>query len=534
MCRNCFLRRMAAALTCASAPVVGGVSTARRPRRGRALICHVATAPPVSKETSPRPPPRRKSWSSAATSASVLRATAATTARGGWTLARKRLALMVSLFSLFEQFPTNGSGSCRSRANGTGVVFDCVCPAGFTGSLCEIGGPPTPPRTPCDALASASCLNGATCVVDNTRRGFHCSCVPGYAGTSCESPVDYCAAARPCANGGRCFSLLNDYKCSCKAGFVGKDCSIRRAPDLPENGRWAAGNVSRQVAEDAGDSGLMADSSQLGVEDAPLSTGHVVVIATLSTAVPAAALAAAAVVALAKRRRKRERRRADEEARMQNERNAGVFGAEKRQKAPTPPAGGPLLRDAHMIRNTWGFPEDAKNRHKCVNSVIVVEDVPPPHADVSANASVVSSVSDLCYALQRAAAIAQSAGHKQLNTEHRGAQGGAVLGGAVLGGSCGGKSVEKDFDNLRSASRVSMEKRVSVLSRSLEEVLGEGSIAVRRWRSCVRDWGAPSRGRINAGHRGLSRSQATWCVAPKTKDNGHSLQLYQWEMSSAK
>ncbi|XP_071454914.1 delta-like protein B [Hetaerina americana] len=382
--------------------------------------------------------------------------------------------------------PCLNGGTCLSRANGTGVIFDCRCAVGFSGPTCSIGSAPTVPRAPCDDEAAANCFNGATCVVDNSRRGFHCACVPGYAGASCESPVDYCAAARPCANGGRCFRLLNDYECRCRPGFTGKLCSIRMPP--PENGEWATGNASRQVAgegeeETVGVGVAPADlgaTSQLGAEDAPLSTGHVVVIATLSTAVPAAALAAAAVVALAKRRRKRERRRADEEARMQNERNAGVFGAEKRQKQhppgtppPPPPAsGGSLLRDAHMIRNTWGFPEDgsAKNRHKCVNSVIVVEEVAPPPADVSANASVVSSVSDLCYALQRAAAVAQqqSTGHKQLNTEaaYRAGLSQGLGGSSVVGGGCGGKLVEKDFDNLRRASMVSgcIDKRISVLS----------------------------------------------------------------------
>lgn len=64
--------------------------------------------------------------------------------------------------------------------------------------------------------------------------------------------------------------------------------------------------------------------------DAGLTTEHVVVIATLSTAVPAFVLVAAVAVMCMKRRQKREQAKADEEARLQNERNAVHSSMSKR------------------------------------------------------------------------------------------------------------------------------------------------------------------------------------------------------------
>lgn len=202
---------------------------------------------------------------------------------------------------------------------------------------------------------------------------FRCQCVPGYVGRLCQDKVDYCLT-KPCANGGRCISGTNDYRCACKPGFTGKDCSVdvdecRSAPcrnggtclnrvngflcqcpegwhgdtcseevgsgmaNLPAPSNTAAavpavppsgasywsGNLSRQIA-----------SASAEPRDAGLTTEHVVVIATLSTAVPAFVLVAAVAVMCMKRRQKREQAKADEEARLQNERNAVHSSMSKR------------------------------------------------------------------------------------------------------------------------------------------------------------------------------------------------------------
>ncbi|CAH3105491.1 unnamed protein product [Porites lobata] len=37
--------------------------------------------------------------------------------------------------------------------------------------------------------------------------------------------IDDCADG-PCENGGSCTDAVNDYNCSCVAGYTGKNCSI--------------------------------------------------------------------------------------------------------------------------------------------------------------------------------------------------------------------------------------------------------------------------------------------------------------------
>ena len=42
---------------------------------------------------------------------------------------------------------------------------------------------------------------------------------------SFSKDIDDCADG-PCQNGGNCTDALNDYNCSCVAGYAGKNCSI--------------------------------------------------------------------------------------------------------------------------------------------------------------------------------------------------------------------------------------------------------------------------------------------------------------------
>ena len=202
---------------------------------------------------------------------------------------------------------------------------------------------------------------------------FRCQCVPGYVGRLCQDKVDYCLT-KPCANGGRCISGTNDYRCACKPGFTGKDCSVdvdecRSAPcrnggtclnrvngflcQCPEN--WHGDSCSEEVGSGTailpvpsntaaavpavppsgasywpGNLSRHVASASAEPRDAGLTTEHVVVIATLSTAVPAFVLVAAVAVMCMKRRQKREQAKADEEARLQNERNAVHSSMSKR------------------------------------------------------------------------------------------------------------------------------------------------------------------------------------------------------------
>ncbi|XP_063241147.1 neurogenic locus protein delta [Bacillus rossius redtenbacheri] len=360
--------------------------------------------------------------------------------------------------------PCRNNATCVDRADG----FECVCPRGFSGPTCENND---------DDCHGNPCLNGGTCV--DLVADFRCQCVPGYVGALCGGFVDYCRT-KPCANGGACTNLVNDYRCACRPGFTGKDCSTdvdecssapcrnggtcvnrvngyacRCAPGLggprcdgeasttssTTQAGWPAGDISRHVSEQA-------------ARDAGLSTEHVVVIATLSTAVPLVVLVAAVAVACAKRRRRREKRRADDEARMQNEQNAVQGGVAKRAAAG----------DAHMIKNTWG---------KCVNNA------PAGGGGGGDDGGGGGGGGDgeLCYPKLQAQAATDSGSsagpvyslqrtwsHKQLNTDaavHRPSN----RASALLGASA---KLEKDYDNLcpglRVSSTPSSDKRISVLS----------------------------------------------------------------------
>lgn len=65
-------------------------------------------------------------------------------------------------------------GSCQVRVSpGTSPSFTCVCPLGFSASLCEIR-----IANSCD---SRPCLNGGTCSLKSLE-SYQCSCASGYTG----------------------------------------------------------------------------------------------------------------------------------------------------------------------------------------------------------------------------------------------------------------------------------------------------------------------------------------------------------------
>ncbi|KAJ8937393.1 hypothetical protein NQ318_015473 [Aromia moschata] len=106
-------------------------------------------------------------------------------------------------------------GSCQVRVS-EGVSapsFTCLCPLGFSASLCEI-----PIANSCDRRP---CLNGGTCSLKSLDT-YQCSCAPGYTGKHCEKQ-DHCAS-QPCRNGAECTSVGDSYKCTCAPGFTGVAC----------------------------------------------------------------------------------------------------------------------------------------------------------------------------------------------------------------------------------------------------------------------------------------------------------------------
>lgn len=89
-------------------------------------------------------------------------------------------------------------------------VFNCTCPVGFTGILCE---------DDIDECEVNPCENKGTCV--NTAGSFYCHCQSGFSGSVCSTDVDECLKVK-CQNGGTCIPTQEGYDCHCVAGFEGR------------------------------------------------------------------------------------------------------------------------------------------------------------------------------------------------------------------------------------------------------------------------------------------------------------------------
>lgn len=88
-------------------------------------------------------------------------------------------------------------------------IFNCTCPAGFTGTLCEAD---------IDECEVNPCENEGTCL--NTPGGFYCHCHGGFSGLVCSADVDECLKVK-CRNGGTCTYTHDGFHCQCVTGFEG-------------------------------------------------------------------------------------------------------------------------------------------------------------------------------------------------------------------------------------------------------------------------------------------------------------------------
>nr|XP_037874357.1 basement membrane-specific heparan sulfate proteoglycan core protein isoform X3 [Bombyx mori] len=86
-----------------------------------------------------------------------------------------------------ESCQCENGGSCSTEST------NCICPPGYTGSYCEtriasyLMSPP-PPVNPCSLHP---CRNGGTCKPDrNSWMNHTCDCPLGYAGASCQMPLE--------------------------------------------------------------------------------------------------------------------------------------------------------------------------------------------------------------------------------------------------------------------------------------------------------------------------------------------------------
>ncbi|XP_072033244.1 uncharacterized protein [Amphiura filiformis] len=75
-----------------------------------------------------------------------------------------------------------------------------------------------------DECASEPCWNGASC--QDSINTFVCLCPQGYTGTLCEQNINDCTPD-PCLNGGTCEDGVNEYQCHCSAGYSGPNCEVQ-------------------------------------------------------------------------------------------------------------------------------------------------------------------------------------------------------------------------------------------------------------------------------------------------------------------
>ncbi|XP_052224816.1 CUB and sushi domain-containing protein 3-like [Dreissena polymorpha] len=65
------------------------------------------------------------------------------------------------------------------------------------------------------------CQNGATCA--HSINNYTCTCVAGYTGRNCQTEIYECSPS-PCLNGGLCSNEINKYTCTCTSGYTGINC----------------------------------------------------------------------------------------------------------------------------------------------------------------------------------------------------------------------------------------------------------------------------------------------------------------------
>ncbi|XP_005742174.1 protein jagged-1b [Pundamilia nyererei] len=107
--------------------------------------------------------------------------------------------------------PCKNGGTCTNTEPNE---YQCECQEGFRGRNCDIVE---------HACLSSPCMNGATCVEDQT--GFSCICSEGWTGHTCTDAVKQCDRS-PCGHGATCEEAPGGYRCLCPPGWTGRTCQL--------------------------------------------------------------------------------------------------------------------------------------------------------------------------------------------------------------------------------------------------------------------------------------------------------------------
>ncbi|XP_038057864.1 sushi, von Willebrand factor type A, EGF and pentraxin domain-containing protein 1-like isoform X2 [Patiria miniata] len=113
-----------------------------------------------------------------------------------------------------ESAPCENGAQCTSHRG----AFHCQCVTGFAGTTCD---------TEIDECRSQPCLFNATCV--DQVGGFDCLCIAGYEGALCGSEINECLSD-PCQNEAKCQDQVAGFDCDCVDGFWGPLCENRPDP----------------------------------------------------------------------------------------------------------------------------------------------------------------------------------------------------------------------------------------------------------------------------------------------------------------
>ncbi|CAF4786385.1 unnamed protein product [Rotaria socialis] len=110
-------------------------------------------------------------------------------------------------------------GTCLT--NETTDISYCQCPANTTGSRCE---------TIQIVCTNTTCSNNGVCSIDTSsdENRAYCVCDEGYTGENCQTsilPPTHCSR-KPCGNDGTCIQTsVSSYYCICSNGLTGQSCN---------------------------------------------------------------------------------------------------------------------------------------------------------------------------------------------------------------------------------------------------------------------------------------------------------------------